>query len=303
MAEVKKSRAFTLIELLVVIAIVAMLLAALMPALRKAKNQAKLVLCAANAKQIGMIMTVYQNSNDGYVPVMRNKFTPINAKSAFLSIPFRKYAGATVGIPIAILDPDLPWDWRDQLYYAQKYLPDFYICPFARGNPQATVLQPAGTIKIGTATRTNYVSVGRMDSYSTWIWPRNKNFDFWPGDHPWGSPNGYNKYGNVVWHSAGSPDPLIARSDDEPFSGHLADSRNVDDIAWMESHPRKFSNTRRLSERTALYCAHGEIDESLPSNYIINYGSHNKQGKGGTNVVFGDSHVEWVQGSQIGAGN
>jgi prepilin-type processing-associated H-X9-DG protein len=55
--------------------------------------------------------------------------------------------------------------------------------------------------------------------------------------------------------------------------------------------------------RTAIYCAHGEIDESLPHNRIISYGSHKKGNKGGTNVTFGDGHVEWVQGSQIGAGN
>ena len=301
MAEVRKSRAFTLIELLVVIAIIALLLAVLMPTLRKARNQAKVMLCASNAKQIGLIMTVYQNENNGCVPVMRNRFTPIDAKSGHLSIPFRKYSGAQAKLP-TWLPPDASWDPDQELDYAQNWLPSFYICPFARGNPQAELLHDAGTVMIGTTMRKNYVSVGKMDSYSTWIWPRNKNFDFWPGDHPWGPPNGFNKYGNVVWHSAGSPDPQIARSDDEPYV-FSADSRDVANIAWLESHPRKFSNTRRLSERTALYCAHGEIDESLPTNRIINYGSHNKQGKGGTNVVFGDSHVDWIQGSQIGAGN
>ena len=232
---------------------------------------------------------------------MRNKATPINAKSGLLSIPFRKYSGATVALPKPFLDPDNQWNVAQMLYYAQNYLPAFYICPFARGNPQAELLHDAGTVMIGTEVRKNYVSTGKMDSYSTWIWPRNKNFPFWP-NHPWGPPNGFNKYGNVVWHSAGSPDPLIARSDDEPYV-FSADSKRAEDIAWLESHPRKFSNTRRLSERSALYCAHGEIDESLPTARIINYGSHNKQGKGGTNVVFGDSHVDWIQGSQIGAGN
>jgi prepilin-type N-terminal cleavage/methylation domain-containing protein len=302
MAEVRKSRAFTLVELLVVISIIAILLAVLMPTLRKARNQAKVMLCASNSKQIGLIMTVYQNENNGCVPVMRNKATPINAKSGLLSIPFRKYSGATVALPKPFLDPDNQWNVAQMLYYAQNYLPAFYICPFARGNPQATLFQDAGTVLIGTTVRLNYVSVGKMDSYSTWIWPRPKNFNFWPeGEHPWGPPNGYNKYGNVVWHSAGSPDPDIALSDDEPYSGYLADDARHND--WMESHPRKFSNTRRLSQRTALYCAHGEIDESLPNNRIYNYGSHKKQGKGGTNVVFGDSHVDWIQGSQISAGN
>jgi prepilin-type N-terminal cleavage/methylation domain-containing protein len=298
MAEVRKSQAFTLIELLVVIAIIALLLAVLMPALRKARIQAKVVLCIANAKQIGMIMTAYQNSNDGYVPVMRNKFTQVNAKSAFLSIPFRKYSGAASVLP-RFLNPDGPWDTERQLEYARNYLPDFYVCPFARGSPQAELLHDAGTVVIGSTTRNNYVSTGRMDSYSTWIWPRPRGFDFWPGEHPWGSPNGYNKYGNVVWHKAGSPDGF----DDEPLVC-LADSAyGTSCQIWMENNPRKFSNTPRLSQRTAVYCAHGEIDESLPNNRIINYGSHKKQGKGGTNVIFGDSHVEWVQGSQISAGN
>jgi prepilin-type N-terminal cleavage/methylation domain-containing protein len=294
----EKRKGFTLVELLVVIAIIALLMSILMPALSKARNQAKLLLCAANAKEIGTIMTVYQDDNNGYVPVMRNIFTEINAKSKFISIPFRNYSGKQVKLP-RFLDPDIRW-WPEMiLSYAEDYLPDFYICPFARGKSEATLLEDIGTIVIGNTTRLNYVSVGRMDSYATWLWPRPKDFDFWPGgEHPWGPPNGYNKYENLVWHNAGSPDGYK----DEPFVCN-ADSTDQDDIDWMENNPRRFMTKPRLAKRTALYCAHGEIDESQPHNRIINYGSHKKGNKGGTTVVFGDSHVEWVQGSRIGAGN
>jgi prepilin-type N-terminal cleavage/methylation domain-containing protein/prepilin-type processing-associated H-X9-DG protein len=298
MAEVKKSRAFTLIELLVVIGIIAVLMAILIPALGKAREQARVVSCSANAKQIGTIMVVYQSDNDEYVPVMRNKFTQVNAKSAFLSIPFRNYSGKAVKLP-EDLDPDRPWVAAQQLWYAREFLPDFYVCPFTRGKKQAELWHDAEKVKIGTEERWNYKSAGRGDSYSTWIWPRPKNYDFWPGDHPWGPPNGFNKYENIVWHSAGSPDGFSG----EPFVCQADSPYGTPCQIWIESHPRKFSNAPRISMRTAIYCAHGEIDESLPHNRIISYGSHKKGNKGGTNVTFGDGHVEWVQGSQIGAGN
>jgi len=265
------------------------------------REQARILACEASLKQIGAIITIYQADNDGYVPVMRNRWvTHISAKSSLLSLAFRKYSPELAKMP-TWLPPDEPWDRNQQLDYAQNWLPKFYICPFARGSSQADLLHDAGTVMIGTVVRKNYVSVGRMDSYSTWLWPRNKNYDFWPGgEHPWGPPNGYNKYENVVWHKAGSPDPI---SPDEPFVC-LADSRYGSPCQiWMENNPRRFSNTPRISERTALYCAHGEIDESLPNNRIYNYGSHKRSNRGGTNVLFGDIHVEWVQGSQINTGN
>lgn len=304
MSETRKYRAFTLVELLVVITIIAILLAILMPALGKARNQARLLTCAANAKQIGTIMTVYQSDNNGYVPMMRNKFTQVNAKSAFLSLPFRKYSGNVVKFDEDdLLDPDKRWDTSQMRTYAEKYLPDFYVCPFARGTKQADLLHDSGTVKIGTVTRNIYLSLGRMDSYSTWLWPRPKGYPFW-ANHPWGAPNGYNKYANVVWHKGGSPDDFDPIDEPKgPYSSLVNKSQPPEVVKWFENNPRRFATVRRIGEKTALYCAHGEIDESQPNNRIMNYGSHKKGNKGGSNIVFGDSHVEWVQGSQLCAGN
>jgi prepilin-type N-terminal cleavage/methylation domain-containing protein/prepilin-type processing-associated H-X9-DG protein len=59
-------KAFTLIELLVVIAIISLLVSILLPSLQKAKDMAKLVVCASNLRSIGQAEIIYTNSYDGY---------------------------------------------------------------------------------------------------------------------------------------------------------------------------------------------------------------------------------------------
>jgi prepilin-type N-terminal cleavage/methylation domain-containing protein/prepilin-type processing-associated H-X9-DG protein len=63
----KKAR-FTLIELLVVIAIIAILAGMLLPALSKAREMAKSITCAANLKQVGLMLYTYMSDSNGYLP-------------------------------------------------------------------------------------------------------------------------------------------------------------------------------------------------------------------------------------------
>ncbi|MDD5134505.1 MAG: hypothetical protein PHP01_03730 [Phycisphaerae bacterium] len=259
------------------------------------RENARILACAAAEKQIAGIITAYQKDNDGFVPVMLHKasISLINAKSSLLSLPFLPYWDKPVNLMEETgnyLNPDEPWDIDQAIYYFENFLPKSFVCPFVRGSEAGSWWDDTEVIQIapGAPTRTNYKTEGLNDSYSTWIWPRDKGFVFWP-NHPYGPEYGKNKYGNVQWHSAGNP-----------TGGCYIDIPSC--YEKLENRPVRFSDISGISELTAAHCAQGELDESVQGR-IFNYGSHKRGSYGGTNVIFGDMHVEWVASAQITAGN
>ena len=91
-----KTGGFTLIELLVVIAIITILAGMLLPSLGRAKEQAKMIQCLNNLRQIGISIKLYMDDHNSMFPP-----NSVYETNSFLSKDTRQILGG--------FDPAPPW--------------------------------------------------------------------------------------------------------------------------------------------------------------------------------------------------
>jgi prepilin-type N-terminal cleavage/methylation domain-containing protein len=300
-------KGFTLVELLVVISIIAMLLAVLMPALSKAREQAKVTMCLANCKQLGVIIATYRTEYDGRVPIILNRWasnplegTNYPVKYLYISLGLRNYDSQTKNLP-SELSPEGKWGLRfegQMATYVDKYLPNYYVCPFARGKATMAETKDEGTVTVNGKEFTRRNFKGKFESFSTFMYGLIKDEDM-GSTHATGCRP---KYAALPWNCTsdnGNAKPDLQNNMVWERRPHFRNKKNTDG-SRMEI---KFSS---LSEVMISYCVQGEsrdFDPGLtrtPQNIIFNHKSHRKQTTGGSNAIFADTHAAWVPGDSIG---
>ncbi|HRX85410.1 MAG TPA: type II secretion system protein [Phycisphaerae bacterium] len=111
--------AFTLVELLVVISVIALLVSILLPSLRKARRQARAVLCGSSLHQQGIALDMYFQEYNGYIP--REMMTPYGNR-----LPYAAFLTAELG---------LHYDETQPLEPQFAKMPEFQCADFPKGVP------------------------------------------------------------------------------------------------------------------------------------------------------------------------
>jgi len=172
-----ENQGFTLIELLIVIAIIAILLTILAPALHKAREQAKLSMCASNQRQVVMALKTYASEFQMRMPPAVTKRARPSLLARFkadgdtaVGFYLRRYLSNAdaFNCPLSAFDKYAKYDIDGQLYTYQ----DLYDDPtILQNSVSANKMQNCSYILLWNYEAFNKVSVRENNSNNMYGMP------------------------------------------------------------------------------------------------------------------------------------
>ena len=147
---------FSLFELLVVVTVIMVLISILIPVIASIRNQAKLVVCASNLRQWGVVIQGYAQDNRGQIPETAPTYYDLNpANRTYWAVLKVQQAANPAWISFTAIQPY----FNDDPDAALKGTPRFWNCSATRGGDQGTAYQ--------YVYWTSYVYMGRVSSWAS----------------------------------------------------------------------------------------------------------------------------------------